>query len=378
MLLILTLAILATGGLVLARRGVSGSDAPERLVALAASQLQAARRDWGMAMAAELTAVRGQVQRWRFACGVLRVAVFPPVRHRGGVLAVAVAGLTVAVAGTLLAARAAPGMSVFAATLGLLLCGYATVVAWRWTGHAVSPARLAAGAAALAGASAAVTAGLRIAIVRPAATTDGTHLFSILLAVALTGCLALVITPPGLGEHASAVLWWALGGAIVSSAAAVLVVAACAAASSHSMPAGARAGVLTAVLGAPVHFAIDMTALLQVHHFVLASPFDVAAYAHSGYPTVASYLISDTLGGYIITGMVLYPIGLTGMAVLAAAAAAGSGRRRSDGLPPEAVAGAGARGATGSCSARSSCATCARPVSRRNRGLRPAAGSSCR
>lgn len=347
MLLILTLATLATGGLVLARRGVSGSDAPERLVALAASQLQAARRDWGMAMAAELTAVRGQVQRWRFACGVLRVAVFPPVRHRGGVLAVAVAGLTVAVAGTLLAARAAPGMSVFAATLGLLLCGYATVVAWRWTGHAVSPARLAAGAAALAGASAAVTAGLRIAIVRPAATTDGTHLFSILLAVALTGCLALVITPPGLGEHASAVLWWALGGAIVSSAAwvaiaittpfdasqitglfspvsaaAVLVVAACAGASSHSMPAGARAGVLTAVLGAPVHFAIDMTALLQVHHFVLASPFDVAAYAHSGYPTVASYLISDTLGGYIITGMVLYPIGLTGMAVLAAAAAA--------------------------------------------------------
>ena len=65
-----------------------------------------------------------------------------------------------------------------------------------------------------------------------------------------------------------------------------------------------------------------MTALLQVRHYVLTSPYDVAAYAHSGYPTVASYLISDTLGGYIIVGMVLYPLALTGLALLAAAAGA--------------------------------------------------------
>ena len=182
---------------------------------------------------------------------------------------------------------------------------------------------------------------VRIAIVRPAATTDDTHLFSILLAVALTSCLALVLTPPGLGEHASPALWWALGGALASTAAWVVIAmseqfdteqitgylspvsaAAVLAASSRSMPTGAKAGVVTAVLGAPIHFAIDMTALLQLHHFALTSPFDVAAYTHSGYPTVASYLISDTLGGYIIAGLAFGPIALTGLALFGGAVGA--------------------------------------------------------
>jgi hypothetical protein len=143
------------------------------------------------------------------------------------------------------------------------------------------------------------------------------------------------------------VLWWALGGALAStaawvviaitvqfdteqvtgyfspvSAAAVLVVSACVAASTRSMPAEAKAGVVTAVIGAPIHFAIDMSALLQLHHYALTNPLDVAAYARSGLPTVASYLISDTLGGYIIVGLFLGPIALAGLALLGGAAGA--------------------------------------------------------
>ena len=347
MVLVVTVVILVAGAVILARRGGAEGDAPERLAALAASQLPAERRDWGLAMAAELTDVRGQVPRWRFACGMLRIALFPPVRHRIAVLTVATAGLAVAVAGTLLAANAVPTMAAFTAALGLLLGGYATMVAWRWRSGQPPLPHLVAGGAALAGASAAVTAAVRIAIARPAATADGTHLFAILFAVELTGCLSLVLTPPRLGSHSRTVLWGALAGALACtaawviialagqfsteqvtgyfspvSAAAVLVVTSCVAASSRSMPAGAKAGVLTAVLGAPIHFAIDMTALLQVRHFALTSPFDMSAYARGGYPTVASYLISDTLGGYIITGMLLYPIALTGLAILVAAATA--------------------------------------------------------
>jgi hypothetical protein len=347
MVLIMTLTILVASGVVLAGRGLPGSDGPERLVALAARHLPPERTDWGRAMNAELTHVTGRVPRWRFAGGVLRVTLFPPPRHRGIVVAVALAGLVATVTGTIVATIAAPGITVFAVTLGILLGGYATAVACRWSAQPLALARLIAAAAGLAGTSVAVTAAARIDMYRPGATSDPTHLFSVLLALALAACLALAVTPPALGEHASRVLWWALGGAVAStavwvviaiavpfdteqvtgyfspvSAGAVLVVSVCVAASTRSMPAGAKAGVVAAVLGAPIHFAIDMSALLQLQHYALSDPFDVAAYSHSGFPTVASYLISDTLGGYIIVGLFLGPIALTGLALLGGAAGA--------------------------------------------------------
>src|SRR5262249_18172580 len=132
-------------------------------------------------------------------------------------------------------------------------------------------------------------------------------------------------------------------------------------AASRSLPTGARAGALTALLGAPFHFAIDMTSMLQVHHYVLTSPFDQAQYARSGFPTIASYLISDNLGGYIIMGMVLYPIGLIGISILSAACG-GRGRW----AVPDGSAAWPRRGAgtvRGRCPARSSCARRAQPVS---------------
>jgi hypothetical protein len=95
----------------------SGRDPAARVVAVAATWLPPQRQEWGMAMAAELAQVRGPAQRWRFAAGVLRVALFPPLRHRARVLVVACAGLAAAAAATVAAASEVPGMSVFAAVL---------------------------------------------------------------------------------------------------------------------------------------------------------------------------------------------------------------------------------------------------------------------
>jgi hypothetical protein len=70
-----------------------------------------------------------------------------------------------------------------------------------------------------------------------------------------------------------------------------------------------------------MRFALDLTAILQVHHYALTS-YDVAAYAHSGYPSVASYVLSDEVAGGIF-GLVLYPVPLLVIGFLGAAAGAG-------------------------------------------------------
>jgi hypothetical protein len=97
--------------------------------------------------------------------------------------------------------------------------------------------------------------------------------------------------------------------------------------------AGSRAGFLTAALSTPIRFAIDLTALLQMHQFVLTSPYDIAAFHRSGLPDAASYLLSDALGGEILGGLILFPPVLLVLAV-AGAAAGGALRRR----PPELTA----------------------------------------
>ncbi|HEX7270210.1 MAG TPA: hypothetical protein VF256_22680 [Streptosporangiaceae bacterium] len=350
MLAILVLAVLMAAGLLWLLRGSGGSDAPARIVTVAAGLLPEHRRDWGRAMAAELAQIHGHGRRWRFAVGAVRVALFPPPRLRNRVLAVALAGLAAAAGATVAAASEVPGLSVFAAVLGLLLCGYATAVTSRSPRPRPTMPRVIVGVTAMAGAAAAVAVVAQIAAAHPAATTDDTHVFSILFALILSGYLALGLTPPRLGGHPDTVLWWALAATLASAAgwaaavlatpaatvgvigylspagvAAALAASAGASAVTRSRAAGARAGLLAVVLGAPVHFAVTLTAILHVRHYTLTTPYDLAAYPHSGYPDVASYLLSDALGGNII-GLVLYPIPLLALALLGAAA--GTGLRR--------------------------------------------------
>lgn len=351
MAVLLVLAFLVAAGLAWVLRGANGADVPAKAVTIAADRLPAHRRDWGRAMAAELTQIQGRAIRWRFAAGVLRVAAFPPPSHRNRVLAVTVVGLLAAAGATVAAAIEVPGMSVFAAVLGLLLCGYAAAVTARSTRPRWGTLRTLVGAVAMAGVAAAIGTVVRIASAHPAATTDSGHVFAILFALILTGYVALGLTPPGHGDDANTVLWWALAAALASGAtwvlvalaapataigvigflspvgaAAVLAASAGAAATTASRTAGAQAGLLTVVLSAPVHFAVGLTAVLQVHHYALTTPYDVAAYPHSGFPDVASYLLSDAVAGNII-GLVLYPIPLLALALLGAAAGTGLHRR---------------------------------------------------
>jgi hypothetical protein len=352
--MVVVFAALAVIGLAWLLCRPSDSDAPARIAGAAAGRLPAHRQDWGKAMAAELTQVSGRARRWRFAAGLLRVALFPPPRHPARVLTAAVGGLLAAVGATVAAATEVPSMSVFAAALGLLLCGCATVAASRSHRPRPTVPRVAVGAVALAGVGASVAAVARIAVAYPAATTDRTHVFSVLFALALTGCLALAFSPvrhAGLADTtgpADTVLWWAFAGALAcgagwivvavttpvtaggatsllwpAGAAATLAVSAGAAATTRSRLSGVQAGLVTAVLGALMRFALDLTAILQVHHYTLTSAYDVAAYAHSGYPSVASYVLSDAVAGDILGGLVLYPMALLVVAFLGAAAGAG-------------------------------------------------------
>ena len=54
----------------------------------------------------------------------------------------------------------------------------------------------------------------------------------------------------------------------------------------------------------------------------MTNSYDIAAFPHSGYPDPASYLLRDALDGNILGGLLLYPITLTGVALLGAAVTA--------------------------------------------------------
>jgi hypothetical protein len=336
-------------GLMVRRPGRNGSDLPSHIVAAATNRLPAGRQEWGQAMLAELTHIPDRGRRWRFTIGVLRVTMFPPVRHRGRVLVAASVALALAVTATLSAAHAVPSLAVFVAVLGLLLCGYTTVVAARAPRPPRTVAYLLVCVVALGGLAATVTTVVQIAGAHPSATTDHTHVFSVLLALIISGYLAAALTPRRTMRHARAVLWWALAAtatagtvwiviALTTSTtaggvtglispvgiAATLAASIGAAATGRDTAAGTRAGVLTAILTAPIHFAVTMTTFVHMRHWTLTDPYDIAAYPHSGYPDIASYLLGDILGGNIIAGLIFYPV--IALVVARIGAAIGTGR----------------------------------------------------
>jgi hypothetical protein len=110
---------------------LSRMDGPAWLLAAAAATLPGDRREWGAAMAAELTQVEDRAARWRFAAGGARAAIFPPGGNR---VAVGVTG-ALAVAATagaaLVAGAALPAGRVFALTFVGLLGGLATLAVAR-------------------------------------------------------------------------------------------------------------------------------------------------------------------------------------------------------------------------------------------------------
>jgi hypothetical protein len=312
-------------------------------------------------MAAELAQVDGPVGRWRFAAGALRVALFLPSGRGGRVLAVALAGLLASAAVTATAAAELPDLAVSAAVLGLLLGGYATFRASRPPPPRPTAPGVMLVIVALVTVTAAIVSVARIAVTHPAAAADSTHVFAVLFAVALAGYLAFALTESSRGRVTAErqaqrqAQYWALAAALASGAvwtaidlstpvrpvgitgylwpvgaAAVLAASAGAAVASGSAPAGVRAGLLTAVLSAPMHFAADLTALAQAGHYTLPTAYDVAAFPHSGYPDVGSYLLSDAMAGDVLVGLVLYPLVLC-LVALAAVTLLGPGHGHGSG-----------------------------------------------
>lgn len=114
--------LLFVAGLVLWARAVadrSRVDMPETVLTAAVSRLPGDRRDWGSAMVAEMTVVRGPLPRWWFALGGLRVALLPPPTWRRmwtdfrtsglGVTALMLAGVAACIATGVQVAAAYPG-----------------------------------------------------------------------------------------------------------------------------------------------------------------------------------------------------------------------------------------------------------------------------
>lgn len=337
-MILLMLAAVAAAALVLGARSRDG-DLPERIAVAATHRLPPDRRPWGEALVAELAAIPGRGQRWRFAAAVLRIAAFPPARKPAAVRATAAIGALLTLVATLVAVGIVPTLSVFVAALGLLTSGYATAVACRRPLLPTGRAELVATAMAVVGVLAAVGAVVAIAAIHPTATRDQTHIFSVVLAVALCGYLIAGLSARPTSSAERATVWGAVAASLAVAASTVLlpagavsapispIIAAATLATTlgvgavtGSRAAATRAGLLAAVLGTPIHFATGLIMAQYTHPAVLTNAYDIAAYPHSGYPDVASYLLSDTLAGNIVS-LAVTPLAMSAIAVVGAAVA---------------------------------------------------------
>jgi hypothetical protein len=287
---------------------------------------------------AELAAVQGRRQRWRFTAGVLRLVLFPPATRPGAVRVTAATGMFATVAATVVTARLVPAAAVFVATLGLLATGYATALACRWPRLPAHRAQLFTGAVTVAAVFAVAGVVISVAVTDPAATTDPTHIFSAVLAATLCGYLMAGLRLVVASGSTRIVLWGGICAAAATVAgssllppsgivrpvqpvlaAATFGIAILVSTITRSGRGGVRAGLLAALLVTPTQFAVDVTALQLGYPHTLANQAEMAAYLHSGYPTVASYLLSDALDGRIIslvvTPFIMYVIARFGVTV---------------------------------------------------------------
>jgi hypothetical protein len=282
------------------------------------------------------------------------VALLPPTRHPRTTAAVAATGLLLAAAAAIAVHRRIPTLTVFVAVLGVTVCLFATARVARARGRIdLSLPYILVAATALTAIAATIAAFVRVAVLHPAATTDPSHIYAIVFALILTGYIVIALRPPQPARRAGAtVMWWALGGALcgyaawgvaalttpteldgtigylwVVGTATTATAAIGTAVSTRSGAACIRAGVLTAILTAPAHVALDLTTLLNQHHYTLSTAYDLSAYPRSGYPDIASYLLSDAIGGEIF-GLVFYPVVLLTLTMICAVLCGWPGRRR--------------------------------------------------
>jgi hypothetical protein len=295
-------------------------------------------------MAAELLAVDGRARRWRFAIDAVGVALVP-AGYRLRPLLVAGVTLAAAVIAAVAADQLVPELRVLAGVLGGLLTIVLGFIALRWTRP--GPATLVTAALVVAGVTATIVTVVAVTVAHPAAASDPSHAFAILYAVVLCGYVALAGATP---RATSSAFWWGLGGAVASSVvwlallpshatidglglylwpvggAGALLASVGAAMSGRDLLAGAWAALRAAIISGPVFFTADTIRVLTLRQYVLTSPYDIAEYPHSGYPDVASFVLSDALAGGVISVLVMFPLVLTAVGVFGGGI--GSGLRR--------------------------------------------------
>ncbi|MFE0150135.1 hypothetical protein ACFWY5_23500 [Nonomuraea sp. NPDC059007] len=174
---------------------MSAMDPPQRLLTAAVAALPERRREWGLAMTAELAGIEGRTARWRFALSSARAMLW--LRPAGGwpvlVLTSGAAVAAAAVAGTAMGALA-PGLSVLAASFTAIVGAMAVLAVAR-----APRLRLpvpAATAVVVAGVAAAIAMTVIFFRTEPAAVRHLPPVAAISLAAVLAGCLWIALATP--------------------------------------------------------------------------------------------------------------------------------------------------------------------------------------
>ncbi len=116
------------------------------------------------------------------------------------------------------------------------------------------------------------------------------------------------------------------GYAMVGGTVLVLAAASLAAARTRSAGTGVQTGLWAGLVGALVLFTAGVPATLYVAHGTVTDPATLAHFHRSGLPDVASYVISDNLGGLVIM-LLLLPVWTLLLGVLGGAAGSAVGSR---------------------------------------------------
>ncbi|MFF9016852.1 hypothetical protein ACF09C_28265 [Streptomyces sp. NPDC014870] len=171
-------------------------DPPERLLTAAVAALPERRREWGAAMAAELTEVEGRAERWRFALSSVRATLWLGAGggRPGVVTLVAAAVVASTAAAGPLAGAAVPGLDVFAAAFTALV-GALVVLAVARAGRPALPVPVPT-FLVVAGVVAAIAVTVVFLRREPGAADRLPPLAAIHLAAVLAGCLGFALAPP--------------------------------------------------------------------------------------------------------------------------------------------------------------------------------------
>ena len=307
-------------------RGTAGQrDLAWRVLAMTAARMRSGRRDWGLAMLAELDHITAAPDRTRFALGAVRVVLFPPhpSRPRGaGPVGLSVRAVIAGAAIHALAPAAGITVAVLAALPAAAAWALLTTPALAGSRPEVVVTRVAVVAQ--------VTAFLALVLATvqayPQAAAGGDHPYALLMVVfdaAAAGFLTLAwrlraavrgqwyALAAGLAAAATGVfaiarpsvqgLWEGtlpaeIGGAVALAA----VLAAAVAAARERLADGLRTAAWAALLTGSAMPLMIMAATYRVAPSASASsPISLDAFLH-GARTGAAWLASDNLGGSVI------------------------------------------------------------------------------